>query len=75
MNFEATRIDRVTGEQVQYLADRFGLRVLHLNFTENKALIQQDGRNLKASTVRKMLGLKSESNAIIQSGKQIEVRF
>lgn len=75
MNFEATKIDRVTGAQVQYLADRFGLRILHLDFTENKALIQQDGRNLKTSTVCKMLGLKEESNAIVQSGKQVEVRF
>lgn len=68
-------IDRVTGEQVQYLADRFNLRILHLDFTENKALIQQDGRNLKASTVRKMLGLKDGNNAITQSGKRVEVRF
>lgn len=69
------KIDRVTGEQVKYLADRFGLRILHLDFTENKALVQQDGRNLKASTVRKMLGLNEGNNAIIQSGKQVEVRF
>lgn len=68
-------LDRITGAQVQYLADRFGLRILHLDFTENKALVQQDGRNLKDSTVRKMLGLKEENNAIIQSGKRVEVRF
>lgn len=67
---------RATGAQIQYLQDRYDLHIVNIDCENNKvALRRKNGKELKVSTVCRMLGWAIDSKSVSQSGKWVEVKF
>lgn len=68
--------ERATGTQIQYLQEKYNLHVVDIDCENSKvALRRKNGKELKASTVCRMLGWAIDNNAVSQARKWVEVKF